>query len=81
MNQIVIFGVNHNDPCARFDIEKSLKELQAGSFVPKCIAVEWKKEYAERVIAQRQNFSKMLAAQFPATGLATLNRTEKIRSW
>jgi len=52
----VIAGINHYDPLGRYKIEALLLELQSKGYYPDCIATEWDKYIAERVISQRQLF-------------------------
>lgn len=60
MTQILLIGVNHNDPFGQHKVEQALELAKRKRFVPDCIAVEWKADYAASVIAQREKFAGLL---------------------
>ena len=65
MIEIVVIGVNHNDPLGREKISRILKE-ELTDFIPDAIAVEWKKEIAYEVVRQRIVMKKVLSQQYPS---------------
>lgn len=72
--QIVLLGVNHNDPFGSELLKNELKALMQRPFLPSCIAVEWKKEAAEAVIAQRPLFMRLAAERFPDASCADIKK-------
>ena len=65
MIEIVVIGVNHNDPLGMEKISRILKE-ELTDFIPDAIAVEWKKEIAYEVVRQRIVMKKVLSQQYPS---------------
>lgn len=56
MADILIIGINHFDPLGRDKIKEVLTQEKQKGFIPDCFCVEWKKEIAQAVIAQRSKF-------------------------
>lgn len=65
MTNILLIGVNHNDPLGAFKVQNALQLAKEKKFAPECIAVEWSCDYAEVVIAQRGRFSALLLDRYP----------------
>jgi len=54
--RIIIARIHHYDPYCPRKVIYLLESLRSLSFIPDCIAVEWDREVAEKVIAQRPHF-------------------------
>lgn len=67
MAYIVILGINHYDPLGRSKIAQFLTENKE-TFIPDCIAVEWKQSLAKVVISQREDLRELLKTSFPILG-------------
>ena len=65
MAKLFLIGVCHNDPFGAEKTRYALRLAQENNFIPDCIAVEWRSDYANRVILQRDTFGRLLAQEYP----------------
>ena len=63
MGKILMIGINHNDPFGREKVYDVLRK--ESTFIPDCIAVEWGKIVAEKLISQRKEFYELASAKYP----------------
>ena len=66
MANLFLIGVCHNDPFGAEKTQNALRLAQENRFIPDCIAVEWRSDYAHGIILQRDTFGKLLAQEYPA---------------
>jgi hypothetical protein len=65
MANLFLIGVCHNDPFGAEKTQNALRLARENSFIPDCIAVEWRSDYAHRVILQRDTFGRLLTQEYP----------------
>lgn len=65
MANLFLIGVCHNDPFGAEKTQNALRLARENSFIPDCIAVEWKSDYAHRIILQRDTFGRLLTQEYP----------------
>lgn len=72
-DNIVFFGVYHWDPLGREKIVMLLNDLRNKGFMPDCIATEWDKITAQKIIDQRKWFIKYAKIKAPYLNDKTLD--------
>lgn len=66
MKRALLIGTNHYDPLGRRKIHDLLLHLKnERDFIPDFIAVEWKEDYAKRIISQRPLYQQLLSEKYP----------------
>lgn len=66
VKRALLIGTNHYDPLGRQKIHNMLVHFKnERDFIPDFIAVEWKEDYAKRIISQRPLYQQLLSEKYP----------------